>query len=117
MACNEFFNRVESLLRRVLKCSETDNFFRRGQRCLEGVWAHYATLINFKFTPSQRETINFLTHAICHANKFADLARFRPGSPPSPYLPVSKLELDSVISDLHIRSEITSMMVQIYDFE
>lgn len=49
----EFFNRVESLLRKVAKCSLRDPFFRLGERCLDGIWTRYRDLILKKFTQSQ----------------------------------------------------------------
>ena len=61
----EFFNMLECLLRKVLKCSEGDSFMRLGERCLEGIWSRYTDLILYKFTEGQQDTLNKLTHDIC----------------------------------------------------
>ena len=110
----DFFNRIEALLRRVLKCSQRAPFFRLGERCLDGIWSRYSDLIVHQFTESQLQTLVLLTQDIVAENAYADLKRYRPGQPPS------HLSSEVKLIDLNhskFNDSIKSIMLNVYAFE
>ena len=77
---SDIFNKIESLLRDVLRISKSNHRYKTGQICLTQVWERYGPLIEEMFSEAQKATLCQVSRWITEENIFAYLICFRPTS-------------------------------------
>ena len=117
--CCEFFNLVENLLRKVLKCSLEQPYYRMGRTVLNGIWSKYADLIHLQFSESQKRTLIEVSLEIGQANVYVLLDGYRPDKAVAvgPW----RQEMDTAwmidLSQECFSETIRSIMLQVFEFE
>ena len=111
----DIFNKIEGLLREVLRISKTNRLYKPGQVCLTQVWQRYGDLVQGMFTNSQQTCLVQLSRQIQQENIFAQLICYKPGvgGGQHPYAAGERLDLRSCPS----LKMIQEMFLTVYTLE